>query len=188
MKMSEDYLWDKSGEPDDEIIHFEKLFQEVKFDENATPMPEFRPVPNSWNRRFWMPVAIAASIGFLLLTGTLVFKRWIGSPVVSPGAVTSASPASPLTPRIATVPEQSQQEKQRPSNVIPQDKVAVITRVRSVPQNVRLVKPRRLLLESNREKGERAKAELMLALHIAGSKLNLVQQKLAVNKEAGPSS
>jgi hypothetical protein len=186
--MSEDYLWDKSGDPDDEIVRFEKLFQELKFDGNATPLPEFRPAQNSRTHRFWIPVTIAASIAFLLLSGTLVFKKWNGSRTVSSGPATSASPAFPVKTQIVAAPPNTEQEERKPIGVTPSEHVAIIKRKRTSPRNVRLITPRPLQLESEREMGERAKAELMLALHIAGSKLNLVRQKLAVNKEAVPSS
>jgi hypothetical protein len=186
--MREDYLWDRSGDPDDEIVRFEKLFQEVKFDEKATHMPEFHPVANSWAHRSWIPITIAASIGFLLLTGTLVFKKWNGSRTVSSGPATAASPTFPVKTQIVGAPPNAEREELNPISVTPSQHVAIIKRSRTSPRNVRLITPRPLQLESEREVGERAKAELMLALHIAGSKLNLVQQKLAVNKEAGPSS
>jgi hypothetical protein len=191
--MREDYLWDKSGDPDDEIVRFEKLFQEVKFDEKMTPVPEFRPPRNSWTHRFWVPVSIAASIAFLLLTGTLVFIKWNGSRTIPPVPVTSASPTFPVNSRpvnsqIADVTPNTNDEERKPVGVTPPENVAIIRRNRTSPVNARRIKPRPLQLESEREKGERAKAELMLALHIAGSKLNLVRQKLTVNKEAGPSS
>jgi hypothetical protein len=186
--MRDDYLWDKSGDPDDEIVRFEKVFQEVKFDEKTTPMPDFRPARNSLTQRFWIPVTIAASVAFLLVTGTLVFKKWSGSQTVSSGPVTSTSPAVPVDSQIAAVPPNKEQLEQKPVGVTPSGHVATLGQKRTSPQNVRPIKSRPLQLELEREKGERAKAELMLALHIAGSKLNLVQQKLAVNKEAGPSS
>jgi hypothetical protein len=186
--MSEDYLWDKSGDPDDEVVRLEKLFQELKFNENVTPLPEFRPARNSWTHRFWIPVTVAASIAFLLLTGTFVFKKWNGSRTVSSGPATSASPAFPVKTEVVAAPPNTEQEERKPISVTPSEQVAIIKRNRTSPGNVRLKRPRPLQLESERELGERAKAELMLALHIAGSKLNLVRQKLAVNKEAVPSS
>jgi len=107
--------------------------------------------------------------------------------------VTSASPASPVNAQpvnsqIADVTPNPNEVERKPVNTTPSEHLAIIRQNRTSPRNVRPKQPRPIQLESEREKGERAKAELMLALHIAGSKLNLVRQKLAVNKEAGPSS
>jgi len=74
--MSDDYLWDGSGEPDPEVQRLENLLSRFR---HARPRPEF-PATERPARRIWFPillprlVAAAAAIA-LVVAGTWFFLR-----------------------------------------------------------------------------------------------------------------
>lgn len=56
--MNEDYLWDRSGEPDNEIIRLENVLGQYRFKEST---PRVAESASSWRKRwFLIPVAVAA--------------------------------------------------------------------------------------------------------------------------------
>lgn len=68
--MADEYLWNRTGEPDPEIAELEKLL---------APLAH-RPKPRWWSRRWLIPAAIAA----MLVIGAFVWMQ-------RPGMVTSWS-------------------------------------------------------------------------------------------------
>lgn len=60
--MNEDYLWDKSGEPDPQIQELEEILAPLRYQPKPLEMPT---VP----RRSYVPLAIAATILIALLVG-----------------------------------------------------------------------------------------------------------------------
>src|SRR5260370_28639874 len=72
--MNDDYLWDRSGEPDTEVAKFEELFQERRLDKPAATPPQFKLSVVTIRNRFSFPVKIAAGLVFLLLAGAFALK------------------------------------------------------------------------------------------------------------------
>jgi hypothetical protein len=71
--MPDDYLWDKTGEPDAEVERLERLLGQFREDLPAPDVPEpARAI--RFPRRFWIPLAAAAAL--LLTFGTWVALRW----------------------------------------------------------------------------------------------------------------
>jgi negative regulator of sigma E activity len=62
--MNEDYLWDKSGEPDPQIQELEQILAPLRY----------RPKPLVMPRRNYVPLAIAATLLVALLAGGLWLK------------------------------------------------------------------------------------------------------------------
>lgn len=62
--MNEDYLWDKSGEPDPEIQELEQILAPLRY----------QPKPFVVPRRNYMPLAIAATLLLALIAGGLWLK------------------------------------------------------------------------------------------------------------------
>lgn len=60
--MNEDYLWDKSGEPDPQIKELEEILAPLRYQPKPLEMPTVR-------RRSYVPLAIAATILIALLAG-----------------------------------------------------------------------------------------------------------------------
>ncbi len=72
--MNDDYLWDRSGEPDTEVAKLEELFQELRFDKTTATPPPFKLSVVPIRNRFSFPVKIAAGLVFLLLAGAFALK------------------------------------------------------------------------------------------------------------------
>ena len=85
-----DYLWDKSGEPDPEIQRLEELLGGLAHRPGAVPR---LPTPR---RSPWIPLAIAASVLILLLGGGWLFVRPSG-----PAWQVSALAGKPARTRLA---------------------------------------------------------------------------------------
>jgi hypothetical protein len=82
--------------------------------------------------------------------------------------------------RAANAPVAQTARENRPRRVIEERQTVVATARSRAPKNRRD--------ELMMKEGELAKEQLMLALHFASSKLNLVQRKIQDNKERGPAS
>jgi hypothetical protein len=74
--MNDDYLWDKSGEPDAEVQKLEALLGRYR---SAAPMPDFNRVAVIRPRRVW-PLAVAAALIVCAILGAVRFytpaNRW----------------------------------------------------------------------------------------------------------------
>lgn len=69
--MNEEYLWDKSGEPDPEIQELEKILAPLRYQPKPLVMP----------RRNYTPLAIAAALLIALMAGGLWLKFRTQQPV-----------------------------------------------------------------------------------------------------------
>jgi hypothetical protein len=195
--MNEDYLWDKSGEPDPEIEQLENTLGRLRYKPSVEPLP--LPETSRWSSRlsFSPALAIAATLLLLLFAGGL----WLGlqrrsgsldgkdtlANVNAPeekraGQIVSAPPIGPGNPseeRLAN--DGNRSDTAQPNPVIPRNKLP--HRFSGARQNVAR---RRELNTSPRQEqiareGEQAKAQLILALHITSDKLNTVQKKIQAN-------
>ena len=74
--MNDDYLWDKSGEPDSEVQKLESLLGRYR---SAAPMPDFKRVAVIRRRPVW-PFAVAAALILCAILGAVRFytpaNRW----------------------------------------------------------------------------------------------------------------
>jgi outer membrane biosynthesis protein TonB len=204
--MNEDYLWDKSGEPDLEIEQLEKTLSTLRYKRPAEPLPlpatTPQQQPSRWSFRlsFSPALAIAASLLILILAGGV----WLGlrrsgstegrnavANVAAPqeeqraesvvsGPRPPIGPETPGDPRVAAVNE-NKPKNAKPDRVMSRGK---LPRRLSAPRQElvrhRQPKPSPRRDELTRE-GEEAKAQLIMALHIASDKLNTVQRKIQTN-------
>jgi hypothetical protein len=181
--MNEDYLWDKTGEPDPEIELLERRLGQLKFKRPVEPLP--LPAPARLPSRLSVSpaLAIAATLLALLLAGGL----WLGLRDKKPAEQTASGPRPPIGPEIPT--------NNKPPRI---EEVATgVAPTPVAPRNViarrRPAAPRQLVAKMNRTnvmararpeeiaRGENAKAQLILALHIASDKLSTVQKKIQAN-------
>jgi hypothetical protein len=182
--MNEDYLWDKTGEPDAEIELLEQRLGRLKFKRPVEPLP--LPAPSRLPSRLSVSpaLAIAATLLALLLAGGL----WLGLRTQKPVEQTASGPRPPIGPEIPTnnkpQPVEEVATVATPSPVAPRKVIA-----RRRPAAPRLLEARlnraNVAARPRPEeiaRGENAKAQLILALHIASDKLSAVQKKI----QAGP--
>jgi hypothetical protein len=195
--MNEDYLWDKSGEPDPEIEQLEKTLGSLRFKRPAEPLP-LPATPPRWSFRLSFSPALAAAAAFLILIlagGVWLSLRRSSSTEGRNRVATKAAPNQEKQPEQVVSgprPPLGPDNPGDPRVVISVNKPSVVQPEKVVPRNNvprRLSAPREvtakrreLNITPRREQlareGEQAKAQLILALHIASDKLNTVQKKI----------
>jgi hypothetical protein len=153
--MNDDYLWDKTGEPDPQIKQLEDILGTLRYQPRALPLPVTR-------RRSYIPVlAIAATVVLALLaTGLWLRVRTDSQPAQKEQAFVPAP--SP------TIVEYKPGE---PDKVDPP---------RKQHRNPRRQSAASALQKREREEALAVKQQLMLALRLASEKLNLAQKKARV--------
>ncbi|HEX8843398.1 MAG TPA: hypothetical protein VF791_02085 [Pyrinomonadaceae bacterium] len=198
--MNEDYLWDKTGEADPEVERLERALSNLRYRRPVTPLPLPASLPRPFRRNFSPALAIAATLVILLLAGGLWFalqrtkdSQW--NPIAS-GPPPTTGPVDTTGGSVV----KNVDEQLIPSPT-PQSSPTTTTSTTS-PHRINRSSPnqqQRLALASatsnakrrQREqqiRGEEAKAQLIMALHIASDKLNTVQKKIQGNQGRGPIS
>jgi hypothetical protein len=186
--MNDYYLWDRSGEPDTEVAQLEELFKELRVDKGAVTPPPFKLSVVPIRKRFSFPVKIAAGLVFLLLAGAfaLKFGGWsLRRNSIVTKAVPSVDESAPGLPSSEQGPQANNAHDPEP---ISTPIGGFNPKAQKRKLRLRNAKNTFNTQTDKIREGERAKAELMEAFRIASATLNQVQQKLAVNKEVGPSS
>lgn len=198
--MNEDYLWDKTGEPDPEIERLEQKLSSLRFKRPAEPLPLPAAAPPRYFFRLSLQrpaLAAAAALVALLLAGGLwlgLRQRGADQKTLASGAPATqpAHNASSPQPPIAPQPAPNVNEAQGPTEqqaALP--KPASRPRTHGRPSGARPLMVRRQVSPRREElarRGEEAKAQLIKALHIASDKLNEVQKKIRGGQEQGPTS
>jgi hypothetical protein len=181
--MKEDYLWDGTGEPDAETRRLESLLGGLRYQPHPLALPEKPGVSADGNassraayRASVLRLAAIAAVALLTLATALWLvgtKRAPQSPEenvaerergAQPGAEGGNSAAPPPAPERRAAPRKQLTPRKAP---------------RRAP-GPRPQQPR--ALEFNYPdavaEGERAKQQLLLALHVASAKLNAAQKKV----------
>jgi len=109
--MNDDYLWDKSGEPDPQIQQLEEILGTLRYQPKPLQLPE--ELPTSRRRNYFPWLAIAATVAIALLAAGL----WLGlrnqeasiptvaiaqpeAPVIGPALSVSNDAPKRRTPRV----------------------------------------------------------------------------------------
>ena len=168
--MNDNYLWDRTGEPDAEVQELEELLGSLRYQ----PRPLELPVAvNIGRRRTFIPIAIAAAIA-LLMIGTGLWVRFANSnqrPVEQ--AIQGPQPVGPE--EIAPAPkEQLVTSSPRP------ELTERSPERRKVNQNLMALSKRRPIQAaapalSPEELAQ--KEQVLIALRLVSAKLNLAQRK-----------
>jgi hypothetical protein len=179
--MKEDYLWDKTGEPDPQIQELEQLLGTLRYQPRPLEIPAGL-APGRKSTFIPRLLAIAATIAILLLGAGL----WFGlqpartsqiaeiknKPAImgsGPETVAPVLPKIPFTP--APVAPAVPDEKRIRQRVNP----GALSREVVAGHRVRLNTPK--LTPQELEEAQAAKEQLMLALRVASSKLSFAQKK-----------
>lgn len=178
--MNNDYLWDKSGEPDAEVQELEDVLGTLRYQPQPFVLPEdTRTVAG----RKWYPIlAIAATIALIALA-LGIWVRVQRQPASQPDQSANNNSRAPEQPA-AVAP------KEKPGPVVaksPEPKEIIPTAPRTPrPNRSTLVRhvnrssPSRQeeqMSAANRAEAEAAKQQLMLALRVVSAKLNFAQRK-----------
>lgn len=163
--MNEDYLWDKSGEPDPEIQQLEEILGTLRYQPKPLVLPTEQPRLNG--RRYLPMIAIAATLLLAALAGLAWLKMEKGSTPVRNNQTASVPTADPKETPKQPIPENNDKEEvvaQKPKSQRRQQTIARARR--STP-----------VAPLNREALE-AKDQLMIALRLASEKLGNAQRKV----------
>ena len=177
--MKDDYLWDKSGEPDPEIQQLEEVLGTLRFQPRELEMPaDIRPQRTNYLIR---GLAIAAAVALVVL-GLGLWKAInrdanpkhaeVQPAKVEPSPAVvirdmSAVNVQPTRPASGT--EAGGTPRRHPSSAVARHRHPA---ARSSQ-----------LSESERAEGKAAKEQLILALRVASSKLSKAQKKTQGNNE-----
>jgi len=155
--MKDDYLWDKTGEPDPEIQKLEEILGTLRY------QPKPLELPKDQRRRNYFPLlAIAASLLLALVAGGVWLRvRTERTPQLHEAEV---------RPTPARIEERSVSPKALDKPAPPQDAIAVNIKHRHKPVTPTLSK-------QEREEALAAKDQLMLALRLTTEKLSLIHRK-----------
>lgn len=157
--MKEDYLWDKTGEPDPEIQQLEEILGTLRYQPKPLELPQDLLTPR--RRRNHYPLfAIAATVLLALLAAGV----WLRVRTQSESQPKQASviPAPPIVDEKTTVATKNDEE--------PKPQKIMQVRKRVLPPQPRYTK-------REREEAMEAKEQVMLALRLTTEKLSLVHKK-----------
>ena len=153
--MNDDYLWDKTGQPDPQIQQLEEILGTLRYQPKPLTLPEDLSVRR---RRNYIPLlAIAASVLLAILAGGV----WLRVRSRNEAPKQQVKIETP-TPKPDVIPESP--EKRSAVN----QPVLGTTRIHRKKSASSVV---------NREEALMAKQQLMLALRITSEKLSLVHRK-----------
>ncbi len=168
--MKEEYLWDKSGEPDPEIQQLEEILGTLRYQPRPLAIPEKLLIHR---RRRYLPfLAIAATIVIALLAAGLWLRM-----------------QSRRAPELHQT--RNDQPKAQPTRIAPAPP-PVVVEVKGDTEASKHRQPQKLLASNQERKNNRkalplatrervealaAKEQLMMALRLASEKLNLAQRK-----------
>lgn len=191
--MKDDYLWDKSGEPDPEIEHLERVLGQLRSKRSAQElMPAFEKLPRKGSGTLPKLLAVAAAMAFALLAlGVFsVIQRQSRKQESGNSQLVMANPAVPESAVKDDAPANGSGEAKREESDPPLTVAAPSVKRSPLESRRRGVNRRREALINEREESEglMAKEQLLKALEITSSNLDFVQKKVQGDEKQGPSS
>jgi septal ring-binding cell division protein DamX len=179
--MNDDYLWDRTGEPDPEIQQLEEVLGSLRYQPQPLELPARVRIGRP--RTFFPPIAIAAAVAAILVGGTAWL--FLHRQNVSVGSLESPSNA-PAAETLTTAPQKVAPAK---DEAIAESAKNEALENKSSGRGIRkglLAGNKQLrtsrakhseLTARDRAEAETAKEQLLLALRVASEKLNLAQRK-----------
>lgn len=158
--MNDDYLWDKSGQPDPQVQQLEEILGTLRYQPKPLVLPKNLMVTR--RRNYFPLLAIAASLLIAVLaTGVWLLMRK-GTKSEQARVQPSPTVEEKVTPResIPLVPDKPAPREE--------ERIAINPKRRSKP---------RALKNREREEALAAKEQVLLALRLASEKLNLAHKK-----------
>lgn len=168
--MNDNYLWDRTGEPDPDIQNLEELLGELRYQPRPLHIPDNITIGRK--RSAFMPITIAAAIVMVAVLSAL----WIhfNQKPASPGVEVKRDTVAPTPgPKPESSPEQTpvfvkdQSDEQKPRRQFNRNFLAV----NRLPVTRQTLEPRL----TPQELAE--KEQVLVALRLVSVKLNLAQRK-----------
>ena len=160
--MNDDYLWDKTGEPDPQVQQLEEILGSLRYQPKPLQIPEELPLPQ---RRTYFPwLAIAAGVLLAILAGGI----WLSTRSRGEAPQQQAESAPPVPVKEVTPsPASTATPELKPE---PREEVVVVHKRRPMSSTP-------VLSKREREEALMAKEQVMLALRLTTEKLSLVHKK-----------
>jgi hypothetical protein len=152
--MNDDYLWDKSGEPDPEIQELEEILAPLRYQPKPLELPDESLVVRK--RNYFPLLAIAATLIIALLAAGVWLK--FRTQRTDQPQEARAVPSVPSAPSVNEEPE-------------------VVKNTVPPKAPVRKRNPKRSFNQQERKEALEAKEQVMLALRLASEKLKLAQRR-----------
>lgn len=175
-EMNDNYLWDRSGEPDPEVQELEEILGTLRYRPQPLEIPNHIPVVR--HRTFFPAIAIAAVIALVALFLGLWFN------FNRRQAPFEAKQNSQIDPnRNAAVPQNTPDKQASPAPVVVDNqKPPLIRKRRQSPPNLLAANKTRSTRTQIREPALTAqelaeKEQVLIALRLVSAKLNLAQRK-----------
>lgn len=179
--MNNDYLWDRTGEPDPEIQQLEQVLDTLRYQPRPLELPA--QVRIGHPRTFFSRIAIAAAVATMLVGGA----SWLLLHRQNASVGLGSASYLPAGEKLKTAPEKAAAAK---NEVVAESKVinrglenkpkrsGVRKSLLAGNKQSRPVKPTGTELTAReRAEAQAAKEQLMLALRVASAKLSLAQKK-----------
>lgn len=179
--MNNDYLWDRTGEPDTEVQQLEDVLGTLRYQPRALELPAT--TKPAQRRRFLPALAIAAAIAFMILAAG-IWLRLNRQQASSPHEIAKTTKDQErVTTSIVALPPPALVKV----NTGDKEKDELVLQRNPAPRRNRVVRNssrnnspllRDEMTAAQRAEGEAAKDQLMLALRVVSAKLNLAQRKI----------
>ena len=155
--MNDDYLWDKSGEPDPQVKELEDILAPLRYKPAPLEIPNEFPLER---KRNYVPLlAIAATLLIALLAGGVWLRLRTEKSAPREEQAKFVPTPAPSGPSVPSVPPAS----------------SVVKNTNPVKKPVRRYKP--TLTKHDREEALMAKEQVMLALRLTSEKIKLAQRR-----------
>lgn len=170
--MNDNYLWDRTGEPDLEVLKLEELLEELRYQPQPLRIPPGIRVGRQ-PRYFSMAIAAAIALFALMLSFWLYFGGARPTPALKADRVPQIEPSTPaaVTPATNKAALSSQTDQSTQPRRQRGSRPAILARARYRQSPVRIQSPA-LTAEELAQK-----EQVMLALRMVSAKLNLAQRK-----------
>jgi hypothetical protein len=167
--MNNDYLWDRTGEPDAEIQRLEEILGALRYEPRQLAIPaQLRP---RRRRMFFPPLAIAAAIAMMVVAAGLWFT--LGREKAAQPHEALAFPAALKSNDGLTLAKRSPLAPTKAPHLRLHSNLSA----RNIPARRNTTASPAEMTSSELAEAEEAKERLMLALRVASTKLSLAQRK-----------
>lgn len=187
--MNDDYLWDRTGEPDPEIKQLEEVLGTLRYQPQPLAIPA--QLQSAQKQSHFSHFAIAAAIAVMLFGGgwwmLLTSRRAADSARVRPTpTATAADPESVASTKAVSGSDHAIRSaiRSRGDDKRPQPRRRRVTQsmlARMLARNLSRSRPQVVksyeAITSERTEAEAAKEQLFLALRVASAKLSLAQKR-----------
>jgi hypothetical protein len=175
--MKEDYLWDKTGAAEADVRELESLLGGLRYEPRplALPAKAVQATARREVQRFpALRLAAVAAVALLALAATLWLTLRRHAPATPERHVAEQKGGQRVAPDAKPAPQpQPDRSAEQPKDAAPPQKA------QRRPHSPRASKPRASGFDyAEAAEGERAKEQLLLALHVASEKLNAAQKKV----------